>query len=203
MKMLGARQTANPKLTPYATHADFCQIFQKEMNHLYLLSFLLTADHPTAERCFVGGLEDCAKGNPVFRQWARSWARRTVIQNAIRVIGPRPVDGKIPDSASGHGASHPVTAPAKIAAIVELPAFERFAFVMSVLERYSDLECSLLLDCTRGNVVAARTRALKQMGNSVELGRGLVSIGTDRQKRDDDPGSILGLETISHLAASA
>src|SRR5437660_9866480 len=149
MKMLGARQTANPKLTPYATHADFCQIFQKEMNHLYLLSFLLTADHPTAERCFVGGLEDCAKGNPVFRQWARSWARRTVMQNAIRVIGPRPVDGKIPDSASGHGATRPVTAAAKIAATLELPPFERFGFGRPVVERYSGMARPLLLDCTR------------------------------------------------------
>jgi DNA-directed RNA polymerase specialized sigma24 family protein len=54
-------------------------------------------------------------------------------------------------------------------AILELPSFERFVFVMSVLERFSIQECSLLLGCTRRDVIAAQTRALQQMGNSIHL----------------------------------
>jgi DNA-directed RNA polymerase specialized sigma24 family protein len=53
-------------------------------------------------------------------------------------------------------------------AILELPSFERFVFVMSVLEHYSNQECSLLLGCTRRDVIAAQTRALQQIGNSIE-----------------------------------
>ena len=81
------------KPTPYATRADFRQIFDEEMNGLYLLSFLLTADREKAEQCFVSGLEDAVEGNPVFKEWARSWARRTIIQNAVQVINPRSSEG--------------------------------------------------------------------------------------------------------------
>jgi hypothetical protein len=55
-----------------------------------------------------------------------------------------------------------------IAAILELRPFERFVYVMSVLERYSDQDCSVLLGCARRDVVAARSRALQQVGGAVE-----------------------------------
>jgi len=83
VKMLSARQVANQEPTPYATGADFCRIFREDMNRLYLLSLLLTGDEAMAEKCFVRGLEDAGKGNPVFREWAQSWAWRTIIQKAI------------------------------------------------------------------------------------------------------------------------
>src|ERR1700688_2322541 len=74
--------------TAYATSDDFCRIFSEEMNSLYLLGLLLTADAEKAERCFVAGIGASVEGNPVFREWARSWARRTIIQHAIRMIEP-------------------------------------------------------------------------------------------------------------------
>ena len=37
------------------------------------------------------------------------------------------------------------------------------ADVMSVLERYSDLDCSVLLGCARRDVIAARIRGLQQI----------------------------------------
>jgi len=40
---------------------------------------------------------------------------------------------------------------------------------MSVLERYSDQDCSVLLGCMRRDVVAARIRALQQIGSAMEL----------------------------------
>src|SRR5580693_490008 len=85
-----AKPIARP--TPYASSADFCRIFDEDMNDLYVLSFLLTADREKAEQCFVSGLEDAVEGNPVFKEWARSWARRVIIQNAVRAITPRPVE---------------------------------------------------------------------------------------------------------------
>src|SRR6202046_4710337 len=82
-----AKPIARP--APYASSADFCRIFDEDMNDLYLLSFLLTADREKAEQCFVSGLEDAVEGNPVFKEWARSWARRGVIPKGGRGNDPR------------------------------------------------------------------------------------------------------------------
>jgi hypothetical protein len=163
------------KPTPYASCADFQRIFDEDMKSLYLLSFLLTADHEKAEQCFVSGLDDAVEGNPVFMQWARSWARRAIIQNAVRVINPRPIEGSS-HSNSAFGAGNGETnsngktlvteQQVEIAAVLELEPFERFVYAMTVLERYSAQDCSLLLSCSRREVAAARTRALQQIGSA-------------------------------------
>jgi hypothetical protein len=54
-------------------------------------------------------------------------------------------------------------ASAPFVAIMNLPPFSRFAYVLSVLEKYSDRECAVLLDCTVGQVVHARTEALQRL----------------------------------------
>ena len=156
--------------TPYATSADFCRLFEEEMNSLYLLSFLLIADHQKAKQCFISGLENVSEGPPVFRDWAKSWARRTIIQSAIRLLNLRSADEDSPHTIarSFDDVTFPANQP-QIIAILELPSFERFVFVMSVLERYSNQECSLLLGCSRRDVIAVQTRALQQIGNSMEL----------------------------------
>jgi len=185
--MLGAKNIPNQVVTPYATRADFCRVFEKNTNSLYLLCFLLTADREAAEKCFVSGLEDSAKGSPVFAAWAESWARRTIIDNAIRMIRPRPDSGaQTSTSDNDNNARRRMTEPAMIAAVIDLSAFDRFVFVMSVLERYSAQECSLLLDCSRTSVVAARIRALQQIGNSAEVHRALVGVGGDLDARADE-----------------
>jgi DNA-directed RNA polymerase specialized sigma24 family protein len=199
--MLGARRIAKQKPTPYATGADFCRIFEKDMNHLYLLSFLLTGDQLMAERCFVRGLDDSAKGNTVFKEWAQSWARRTIVQNAIQMLHPRPTESSTPRSSLDRDTGH-TTEAVEVAQVVELPAFERFVFVMSVLERYSDQECFLLLDCTRGEVIAARTRALQQVGRSRAFDRKAPDTSSDEQELPNQP-EALQLDAISHLAPSA
>ena len=66
----------------YASSGDFHRIFNEEKDNLYQLSFLLTADHEKAQQCVVSGLEDAVKGNSVFKEWARAWARRAIIRNA-------------------------------------------------------------------------------------------------------------------------
>src|SRR5215467_7657336 len=66
----------------YATAADFQQIFTEDVNSLYLLSLLLSGNQEKAEECFVAGIGEAAKGNYVFKEWAHSWARRTIIQSA-------------------------------------------------------------------------------------------------------------------------
>ena len=154
--------------TQYATSADFRQIFHDEMEGLYLLSFLLTADREKAEQCFVSGIEDSIKGNPVFKEWARSWARRVIIENAIRVIKPRPME-KTRSSISDGGGKTLAAEQAEIALVLALEPFERFVYVMSVLERYSDHDCSILLGCPRREVMAARIRAVQQIGSTMRF----------------------------------
>ena len=152
--------------TTYASSGDFRRIFHEETDNLYRLSFLLTADREKAEQCFVSGFEDSVKGSPVFKEWARSWARRTIIQNAVRVINPRPMEEHAPSSFNSGGktmTAEQAEIAAALEAVLDLGPFARFVYVMSVLERYSDQERSILLGCAPRDVIAARIRALRQI----------------------------------------
>jgi DNA-directed RNA polymerase specialized sigma24 family protein len=196
------RRKVNREPTPYATRSEFCRIFERDMNSLYLLSFLLTGDRAIAEQCYVGGLHIAQEENQVFKEWVESWARRAIIQNAIRMIRPRLVADRAP-SVPTSNLDHSITERAEIAGIVHLPVFERFAFVMSVLERYSDQECSLLLGCKRSDVVAARTRALEHIARFAELNGKPVSIAADQNRRTDGFLSAPRLTAVPSLAPSA
>ena len=199
VNVLGAKPAPKPEMTEYATRPDFCRIFASDMKGLYLLSFLLTGDHPMAEQCFVGGLEDSTRGSAVFREWARSWARRKIIENAIRMLRPQPIGGDSSDGGFHNGDACGLDERTEIGAVVALPVFERFVFVISVLEGYSAKNCSLLLGCTRADVIAARTRALGNLATSAELRRESLL----RQKPESD--CVVGhrFRAISTLAISA
>jgi DNA-directed RNA polymerase specialized sigma24 family protein len=151
--------------TGYTVPGDFCRIFAEDMNALYWFSFLLTADREKAEQCFLTGLEDCVEGNRIFKEWARSWARRAIVQSAIRIIRPTP-DQLGPMPVSVPRETTPGVGPVSLAAVLGLKPFERFVFVLSVLERYSDQECSTLLGCSRQNVMGARAKALEHIAAS-------------------------------------
>src|SRR5215813_4918348 len=168
--MIGFRKTRAPEqpVIKYAAPDDFCALFARHVDELYQLSFLLTADHKKAQACFLAGLEDSKKENHVFKDWARSWAKRTIIQKAIRRIRPRPFVISFPlaitpsvaalrDNRDRHF---------EVDAVLALEDFERFAFVMSVLEHYSEHECSLLLGCSPRQIREAQSRALGQLLNS-------------------------------------
>jgi hypothetical protein len=170
-----------PNPTPYASSGDFHRIFDEERDSLYRLSFLLTADHEKAQECFVSGLEDSVKGNPVFKEWARSWARRAIIQNAVRVINPRPMGEDDPSIFDTFGQTLGAEQ-AEIAAILELRPFERFVHVMSILERYSNQDCLLLLGCARQDVIAARISALHQLSAPDSYRIGVYHWGKSEQE---------------------
>jgi len=158
------------KADRYASREDFRRIFDEDSIGLCQLSFLLTGNPEKAQRCFAWGFEDCVTGNPVFREWAHSWAKRTIIQNAIKELKPRPmlcnsslsetvfsdVD-KLSRGRDGHF---------EIDVILGLEDFERFVFIMSVLERYSDHDCALLLGCSVQQFRQARTCAFRHIENS-------------------------------------
>ena len=147
----------------YATTAKFCGIFEEDMQSLYLLAFLLTANHEHAEQCFCAAMEDGLNEHSVFKEWARSWSRRIVIKNAIRLFAT---------SLSAHSPRQPdrwaeagveLAVCTTINSVTQLAYFDRVVFVLTVLERYSARECALLLDCSVRDVQGARIRALQQL----------------------------------------
>jgi len=150
----------------YAVTGDFCRIFTDKMNGLYQLSFLLTGDASKAEQCFVAGLDDCAGASRVFKEWAHSWARRAIVQNAIRLVQPARKHAGASSTLAASGDVKASDDHGLLSALPELPAFERFVFVMSVLEQYSDQDCKTLLGCSRQDVVRARAQALKHLVSS-------------------------------------
>jgi hypothetical protein len=147
-----------------ATAVNFCSIFDEYMDNLYSLAFLLTADHDMAEVCFVTGLENCLNGSTVFKEWAHSWSKRAVIKNAIRLMNPLPGNGsKVHSMTSGMAGK---SGSAILDSLTRQSPFDRFVYVMSVLERYTDQECSVLLSCSSRDVVDARSRVLHSLARA-------------------------------------
>src|SRR5271166_359348 len=152
--------------TAYATPADFCRTFQQEMERLYLLSLLLTAEQHSAEQCFESSLGDCMDVRRVFKEWTPLWTRRIVLQNAIRML--RPAVNKAEEVSQSQPSSPASELDPALRAVLRLNTFERFVFVMSVLEGYSDHECSMLLRCSQRDVFAAKAKALEHLTTTSE-----------------------------------
>jgi hypothetical protein len=154
-------QLVDQAVSRCAAPTDCYRIFSEEMDSLYFLAFLLTADKNIAEQCFVSSLGECVNRFSVLLDRARAWARSAIVRNAIGIVRPIPeedtyvVNATLP--ATG-GVSNP------FAFIVSLPAFERFVFVLSILEGQSDEHCQSLLSCSRQEVVMARKTALRRFG---------------------------------------
>jgi DNA-directed RNA polymerase specialized sigma24 family protein len=148
----------------YAIVEDFQRIFKENMASLYLLALLLTGDHDKAEQCFVAGVEESAQANQVFKVWAHKLAQRTIIQNAIRALKPHPDAESASLSATDLGYKPARTLiDSHLFHVLALDDFEQFVFVMSVLERMSDLECAVLLGYSVEKVREARAQALRQI----------------------------------------
>jgi hypothetical protein len=172
----------------YATSTEFCRAFIENMDSMHLLSFLMTADLVKAEECFVSGLADCVTGSYVFRDWARSWARRTIVRNAIRLLAPLKDHSAVADVLSDPVSCNVARTPEAgyaIGSILRLKDFERFVFVMSVLEKYSNQDCAVLLGCSRQDIVEARMQALVHVAEA-EGPRTMAGSGFDRNDHEEE-----------------
>jgi hypothetical protein len=166
--MLRPMDFVDERAIPYPTVTDFLKTFNEEMHSLYLLSFLLTADHDKAEQCLVSAMGECVEGIGVLVDWGRSWTRGAVLKHAIQMIMPV---REHTDCVSVISRKRSV-APAEnnpFATIVLLDAFERFVFVMSILEGQSEEECANLLKCSRRDVMIARVLAIKRQSSTDSL----------------------------------
>lgn len=153
----------NPMTGQIGNSADFCQVFSLEIDSLYTLALLLIGNHEAAENCLLVGLESCLSGRPVPESSARSWSRWSVIRQAATVTLSRRDLATVQPS-------HPLdtTDTPMMLAIAGLPSFERFAFVVTVLERYSVRECATLLHCKTRDVIQARVRAMQGISANLQ-----------------------------------
>ena len=85
------KQRARERATEYETCKDFQRIFTEDMVGLHRLAFLLTADQAKAEQCFVAGLEESIRGNPVFRRQLKT------LHEFIRGSAPSAVNSRLVD----------------------------------------------------------------------------------------------------------
>jgi hypothetical protein len=151
----------------------------EEMHSMYLLSFLLTADHDKAEQCLLSTIGEGPEGIGVFVDWTRLWARRAVIKQAIDLIVPAPEHA---DDVSRISLTEPARWADNIpfAAILLLDAFERFVLVMSILEGQSDEECAIEVAsscrCYRDIHLKLRHLTHREIGESRQLAK-FVSVG--------------------------
>jgi hypothetical protein len=137
---------------------DYAEIFIHQMNGLYLLSFLVTADRQVAERCFSKALDEYVEARGGFLEWAKQDGRRAVLRHAVQIIRPAP---KQEYYWSFYRNGQPLVSVAHqpFAAITSLSAFERFVFVMSFIEGLSQEECAALLNCSIEDVAIGRELA--------------------------------------------
>jgi DNA-directed RNA polymerase specialized sigma24 family protein len=158
--MLDTVQFVGERAASYATASDFCEAFNREMSSLYLLALLLTGNDDKAERCFISALDECVEETGVAMTWTSILTRRAIIEHAIQMIRPAP------ENDDNFSLISPAAQNSPFAAIRALGAFERFVFVMSVLEGWSVQDCALRLRCSRRDVVIARLLALKSVGSA-------------------------------------
>ena len=153
----------------YATSSDFCSYFLGSLRELYLLAFLLTGCHANAERCLILTAEECLGETRVFRGWESTWGRRRLVSNAIRLVFDER-SGGIGELDSWRERNSDSPQFEAISAVTTLdPPLLRFAFVMSVLERYSLHDCALLLGCSPREVSQMRVRAINDLSHFVPM----------------------------------
>jgi hypothetical protein len=172
-----SRQFKLPEEDIYATTDDIQGLFAREVTDLFRLSLQLTADAEKAETCLILAMRECFANGAVAKEWASVWARRTVVRNAIRlVLGagyalPLDTCGDAGPDFHFQPSEYPIGALRDSLAILALPDFDRLVFVICVLERYSILDCALLLKRSPKAVYDARLRAITQLVSAEEQNR--------------------------------
>ena len=159
----------------YASKEEVASVFESEQAVLQRLALLLTADSETAKRCLIRTFRECIASSSVSKQWVLSWTRRILIHNAISLVmglGGQPFVNANVDLDNGLVAFSPEDSPGPTSlskSILDLPEFDRFVFVICVLEGYSMHDCALLLGKSPRDISEARQRVRNQVGQINEL----------------------------------
>lgn len=140
---------------------SYCSLPKQETTRLYMLSLMLTADVDSAESCLVSGLSECMSMRPSLSEWTNGWARRVLVQNAIQLM--QPAADRDQQVVSCNLRLKPA-----LHAVMRLKNLERFVFVLSVLEGYSDRECAVLLGPSAREIMAVKVRSLENLVANVK-----------------------------------
>jgi DNA-directed RNA polymerase specialized sigma24 family protein len=109
--------------------------------------------------------------NPTVREWTYGWTRHVLVHNAISMLRPA-IDGD-KQPVSGNLGLNPA-----LQAVMRLKNFERFVFVLSILEGYSDRECSQLLGPSARDIMAAKVRALENLATNLKCQLALEAVAS-------------------------
>jgi hypothetical protein len=155
----------------YATADDFQKYFAREMQDLFHLALLLTADCEHAECCIILAMKDCFNNSSVTAEWIPVWARRTIVRHAVKLLSPKysPDFRESTDQCNPHagsGANHFLDDSLMDSlAIISLPCFERLVFVICEIERYCIQDCALLMGKSPKDVSDALNRSRCLIGS--------------------------------------
>jgi hypothetical protein len=143
--------------------AVICNAFYSKLDSLYLLALLLMADSDAAEACLLSALDECLDARLIPASAGNSLDRLSVMkQAATRLAQSRWLD--VSPSGARVALENSV-----LLAIARLPARERFAFVVTILERRSVKECAALAQCSARDVTLARVEAMQQLAANLFL----------------------------------
>jgi hypothetical protein len=157
---------------------DFPRLFARKMTGLLRLSLLLTNDAAKAELSLILAKRECFVTKTVSQEWPFIWARRAVVRIAVHLVSgtenarPDELYAEVgPDDFHLQPSEFELEDLRDSLAILALPDFERLVFVICVLERYSVLNCSLLLKRSPNDVNDARVRAINHVVSAEERNR--------------------------------
>ena len=158
MNISVSRSLNDPWHEDVSTSRDYANVLIGYMNSLYLLSFLVTGNMQAAEGCFGKALDEYVEARSGFVEWAQQHGRRAVLRHAVQTVTPVP---RAAYSWSFDGTERSLVSAAHqpFAAITSLNPFERFVFVMSVIEGMCEEECAALLNCRVQDVAIGRELA--------------------------------------------
>jgi hypothetical protein len=168
MEMLNSIQGPGEVSPANANPAEYWELISGQMNILYLLSFLLTADKTRAEQCLDQALDDFVEGFEDFVDWSRTRGRDAVLKYAICMMKPDAEGTQ--DEMDFSDTAHFPDGNQNFGVIAGLPTFERFVFVVTGLYGRSDTECAKLLATTRWEVSIARELTEQILATSNEDG---------------------------------
>ena len=206
MLQTAVRRISNQENGRIATTEDFERLFETHATDLLRLALHLTADAEKAETCLILAMRDCFVRTGIARDRVCIWARRMVIRNAVRLMWGTPTE-LLADPAFEFQLQPTGYVSERIresVAVLALCDLDRLAFVICILERYSILDCALLLRKTPQEIHEAVLRAASQVV-SVETGPDRDGLQTSSPKAgdaienrgmylDSSCGSLLGQE---------
>jgi DNA-directed RNA polymerase specialized sigma24 family protein len=122
---------------------------------LYWVAFVLTGDDKKAREIFLPAVDDMADSHTFFGEWLCKWTIRIVVTSCARhhakELSAENGSGerwraKLADHSSVKLQVPSVSKERLQSALLSIPLFPRFAFLLRVLERYSITEMAGILD---------------------------------------------------------